>query len=670
MPDSSPLALSAGVIAAVAAIVVGFAAFWSNPRRTVNRAFFAASLHVAFWLICVNQAVKNGPDGQTWLRTASIVGAFIIMPLWFIKEVVASGGELPRTIWARSIRWVSACAAIASLSLTEWFVARESSKENPGIGAGYYVFTVCLVVLFGFLCRDTLREARAQTGLKRLELQIVLLGGSAAAFAVIFLMVLRGVTHWSILVELIQPLVVLLFYAGTAVAITTSRVFNARQILAVGFQKLCLVSVVAVTAYAIDVTLADVLSTPVALLITVGLGLSLASVLKAWLDRLFEFYPQGKTARQAAFSAAQRERSVDKLEAAFTSVLVGWGHADRAIIISGDKQSLRGPSLELDGDGLVMRAMRSLRWATPERLTRERQTAERVALLNFLTERQLGILVIEEGLALTVLAGVGISASRRPFTYPQVTQLMELASIMESALERAHFSAKIQHTEQLATVGLLGASLAHEIRNPLVSIKTFVQLLPTHHHDPAFREKFFKLIGDEVGRIDQLTEQLLDLSSPRAYAAEPVDLHPLLLSSLDLVAAKASHKDVRFLTEFQAAPDRAYTDASAAKQVMLNLCFNAIQAVDSHSAEDRWVKIATRNTSQGIEMAVADSGPGISPEIRPKLFQPFQTTKSSGFGLGLAICSDILTNLNASITVDPPEPGRGATFRVTFPCQP
>jgi signal transduction histidine kinase len=233
-----------------------------------------------------------------------------------------------------------------------------------------------------------------------------------------------------------------------------------------------------------------------------------------------------------------------------------------------------------------------------------------------------------------------------------------------------HYSSKVQHAEQLATVGLLGASVAHEIRNPLVSIKTFVQLLPTHHQDPRFREKFFKLIGDEVTRIDQLTEQLLDLASPRTYAAAQLELHPVLRSSLELVAAKAAHRQVRLITELHADPDRAYTDASAAKQVMLNLCFNAIQAVEAQPPDARWIKLATRNVGTGIEMAVSDSGPGIAPEIRPKLFQPFQTTKSSGFGLGLAICSDILANLNASISVDPTEPGRGATFRVVFPCQP
>jgi signal transduction histidine kinase len=277
------------------------------------------------------------------------------------------------------------------------------------------------------------------------------------------------------------------------------------------------------------------------------------------------------------------------------------------------------------------------------------------------------VLVMGDGPTLTVLIGVGVPASRRPFTYPQVTQLMELTSIIESALERSHYSVKAQHAEQLATVGLLGASLAHEIRNPLVTIKTFVQLLPQHHDDPLFRDKFFRLIGDEVSRIDRLTEQLLDLASPRAYTAVPVSLHPLLQESLDLVATKAAHRQISIHTDFGAAPDVVLADAAATKQVVLNLCFNAIHAVENRDG-DRWIQVATRNEADGIDMTVTDNGAGISPEILPRLFQPFQTTKSSGFGLGLAICSDILSGLKATIAVDPPRPGSGATFRVHFPC--
>jgi len=228
---------------------------------------------------------------------------------------------------------------------------------------------------------------------------------------------------------------------------------------------------------------------------------------------------------------------------------------------------------------------------------------------------------------------------------------------------------KIQHSEQLATVGLLGASLAHEIRNPLVSVKAIVQLLPTRYQEAEFRDKFFRLISDEVVRIDRLTEQLLDLASPRVYTARPIELHSLLKSSLELVGPRATDKNVQVISEFNAVPDTAFTDPAAVTQALLNLCFNAIQALDTRQ-KGRWVKVSTRNTEKGIELAVSDNGPGITPEMRIRLFKPFQTTKSSGFGLGLTVCRDILASLKAPITVDKPTPGNGATFRITFPCPP
>jgi signal transduction histidine kinase len=287
----------------------------------------------------------------------------------------------------------------------------------------------------------------------------------------------------------------------------------------------------------------------------------------------------------------------------------------------------------------------------------------------FLAEHRLGAAVFCETPMLSVVVGVGVPASHRAFTYPQITQLQELAAIIEGALERTLMVLKIQHTEQLATVGLLGASLAHEIRNPLVSIKAIVQLLPTRYQEEKFREKFFRLISDEVVRIDRLTEQLLDLASPHVYVARPIDLHLLLKSSLELVAPRANDKQVRIISEFDAAPDKAFTDPAAVTQVLLNLCFNAIQALEIRP-DDRWVKVTTRNTEGGIELAVTDNGPGITPEMRIRLFKPFNTTKSTGFGLGLTVCRDILASLKAPISIDKPTPGQGATFRVTFPCPP
>jgi signal transduction histidine kinase len=148
-----------------------------------------------------------------------------------------------------------------------------------------------------------------------------------------------------------------------------------------------------------------------------------------------------------------------------------------------------------------------------------------------------------------------------------------------------------------------------------------------------------------------------------------VEVHELLRSCLDLMAAKAEDKKVRLLTEFQTGSSEVFTDPNAIKQVMLNLGFNAIQALERHNGE-RWLRLSTRKVADNVEIAVEDSGPGLAPEVWARLFQPFQSTKSSGFGLGLAICKDILSSLQASITADPPETGRGATFRIVLPCPP
>jgi signal transduction histidine kinase len=656
------------LVASAAASCVGFAAIWANPRRPINRLFFTASMHVALWLIC-RYSASAGKDLSMY-RVTTAVGAMLHFHLWLIKETVVDSSELLKQKLRRGRWWLLGGISLALICSTEWFIP---TPESPGMphqyGVGYFVYGGGLLLLFCALTVETFRQVKTVLGVQRIELQLLLVGGSATAIVVIQLMVLRSIFEAEWMAHLV-PYAVLAFYAVTVVSITTSRVFDARQLLFVSIHRLCLVAIVSAGAYPLSQIINSLLSPTFTLLLVTGFSLWLAGIVRRWLDGVLQYYPRDGSARQAALTAAQQERRVDSLEKSFLNILKGWGQSERSYVCSCPKKSFE----ETDLHGLsvqnVVRIMRGLKWATPERVARERRTSDSEVVEKFMRERELGALLIEDGLTLSVLVGVGIPASRRPYTYPQVQDLVEIGSIMGSAIERTHFSSKVQHTEQLATVGLLGASLAHEIRNPLVSIKTFVQLLPSHYNEAAFREKFFRLILDEVNRIDQLTDQLLDLASPRAYLAQQIELHSVIRASLDLVATKAAHRQIQMLTDFAANPDCAFTDSSAAKQVIINLCFNAIQAIESHDCPEKWVKVATRNRSNQIEILIVDSGPGIPPEMRPRLFQPFQTTKSTGFGLGLAICNDILVNLNASISVDPSEEGKGATFRIIFPCQP
>jgi signal transduction histidine kinase len=659
---------TASFASAIVALTGGLI-FWSNPTRAVNRAVLTCSLHIAAWLFSLHLAV-TAADGLIWLRWTCAIGAFTPLHFWLVKESIGAGLDIFDLRWLRRAwAWGVVAALLSALCFTDFFIPIHSTSTSRLYGWGYYAFIFGILGLYGALFRSAYRDINTVTGSRKLELQVWLGGGCATAIAILALMVLGALTHDRRYIRL-QPLVVLVFYAGTAYAITTHRIFDARYILQVGMRKIALLLIVATVAYGADKVFDLLLPESFAFVLTTAFVLWSGATLNAWLNRRLQFYPQAAQARAAAFEISRRTARSEELEREFLPILKGWGQTEYAVILSGGSGSgVRGGDVELAEDSPVLAAMRELHWVTPERLVREKPTPLRDVVRQFLEEQKLGALVAEIGPALTVLVGVGVPASRRPFTFPQVTQLMELASIFESALERALYSLKAQHAEQLATVGLLGASLAHEIRNPLVTIKTFVHLLPQHHGDPAFREKFFRLIGEEVSRIDRLTVQLLDLAAPRVYAAQEVPLHSVLNSSLELVTPKANDRAVRIVTEFRAAPDLVLTDPTAARQVLLNLCFNAIQAVDGRTAEP-WLKVSTRRVPEGVELAVSDNGPGIAPEIMPRLFQPFASTKTSGFGLGLAICSDILSGLGASITVDLPQPGCGATFRVIFPCPP
>jgi signal transduction histidine kinase len=668
MSGAQPIAFNPSLIAAVAAAIVGFAAFWANPERGTNRAFFSCSIHAAAWLITLQLALTaQQGQGLFWLQLSCSVGGLLPLHIWVIQQILSDRLEKTVGSWLRANwLWLGLSLCLAIVPFTDFFIPPHSTATSRLRGWGYYGYMLVDGGLYCALFVDAFRRSKTLVGVRRLELQVWLAGACLIAVVVLGLMAAAELGKNRSLLRL-QPLVIFVFYGATAYAITSHRIFNARQVLLWVSQKLLLVGTVAALVYVVDVALQIFIPEPFDFLITTAIGLWFAGTFNRWLDRILHIYPEAQIARQAAFAAARSESKTDELERAFLEILKGWGHSTSALVLAGTKESYRGTGIELPGENLVVTALRQLRWATPERLTRERTSPERVAVAGFLVENNLGALVITEGQTLSLIVGVGVPVSRRPFTYPQITQLSEIGSIMVGALERAHLAIKAQHAEQLATVGLLGASFAHEIRNPLVTIKTFVQLLPNHYQDPVFREKFFALIGDEVSRIDRLTEQLLDLASPRAYHARPIELHPILRTSVELVAAKATDKRIELFTDFRADSDRVLTDPSATKQVLLNLCFNAIQAVELVTGE-RWVKIATCNVDGGVEVIVSDSGPGIAPEIRPRLFQPFQTTKSSGFGLGLAICRDILGGLDATIAVDPSQPGQGATFRIVFPC--
>jgi signal transduction histidine kinase len=210
--------------------------------------------------------------------------------------------------------------------------------------------------------------------------------------------------------------------------------------------------------------------------------------------------------------------------------------------------------------------------------------------------------------------------------------------------------------------------MAHEIKNPLVTIKTFTELLPTRYEDPDFRETFFSLVGGEVRRIDTIVNQLLRFARPSKPMLAPTRLHEVLDNALKLLGQQFRNRNIRVVQAFEAPHDDVSADADQLSQALINMMLNAADSMPNGgtlTVTTRAVGAAGQQPA-GLEITIRDTGEGIRPENLAHVFDPFFTTKSQGTGLGLSVAHGIVQDHGGSIDVES-EVGRGTVFRIVLP---
>ncbi len=237
---------------------------------------------------------------------------------------------------------------------------------------------------------------------------------------------------------------------------------------------------------------------------------------------------------------------------------------------------------------------------------------------------------------------------------------------------------QIRRSDRLASLGTLSAGMAHEIKNPLVSIKTFAQLLPERYQDSDFRETFFSLIGHEVDRIDSLVNQLLRFARPAKPLLKPMHVHEVLEKALLLIGHRLYQKNIKLTRSWHADVDTIRADADQIEQVFLNFFINALDAMKPGGSLTVTTEIGTTETwptalpddageaREILRVSVEDDGSGIKPEDVAHVFDPFFTTKDYGTGLGLSVVHGIVQEHGGQIEVES-ELARGTSFHILLP---
>ena len=224
-----------------------------------------------------------------------------------------------------------------------------------------------------------------------------------------------------------------------------------------------------------------------------------------------------------------------------------------------------------------------------------------------------------------------------------------------------------RRSERLASFGALVSGIAHEIKNPLVAIKTFAELLPERFSDTDFRDDFSKVVKTEIDRIDGLVARLRDLAAPTPDTLAPIDLREPISDTLSLLRAQLEHTQTAVDRDLGSSQALVAIDPSQAKQLFLNLLLNAVEAMTPGGHITVRVLRLHRQGQPWIQVTITDTGPGIPDLIRGKIFEPFFTTKARGSGLGLAICRSITDAHRGTIRAESASPGPGTAFIVEFP---
>ena len=215
---------------------------------------------------------------------------------------------------------------------------------------------------------------------------------------------------------------------------------------------------------------------------------------------------------------------------------------------------------------------------------------------------------------------------------------------------------------KMEALGQLVASIAHEIRTPLTSIKTFTEMLPNKYDNADFREKISRFVPQEIERLNRVVNDLLSYANPPTVQRERLPLKSLVDGVLVYFADAISRQGIRLSVDFD---DQlpVWVDRHQMKQVLINVLLNAVQALEGQAAPALRLSAELRDTE--LHLLVTDNGPGISPEVLHKAFEPFYTTKTGGTGLGLFVSYQLARRNDVEIRLESP-PAGGATVRLIF----
>ncbi|MBU1740336.1 MAG: two-component sensor histidine kinase [Proteobacteria bacterium] len=266
-----------------------------------------------------------------------------------------------------------------------------------------------------------------------------------------------------------------------------------------------------------------------------------------------------------------------------------------------------------------------------------------------------------------IFIGVGLLVTALIFVFLRAIVIRGERILERRTKERQKLEEQLNQAERLATLGRMIAAVSHEIRNPLGIIRSTAELMAGRAPGDSREGRLVSVIIEESSRLNRIVTEFLDFARPQRPDSAPCRVEDVLDRNLTFLAPELDKHHIKAVRRFTPDPQSIIADQDLLYRAFLNLFVNAIQAMPRGGT----ITVGTSPLANGAKaVTITDTGDGIDPEVREKIFTPFFTTKEKGSGLGLAIVHSLIVEEHRGRVSLESQPGKGTTVRITLPVEP
>jgi len=605
----------------IASVVLSFVVLLYGKDKIPNRYLALCTFAIGVW--CIGQffgAINSNKDNVLFWTRVNIGGA-IFIPVFYLSFIYSFTGEIKAK---RKI--VITFFAIAFLFLlsdfTRFFIADVGPRFDYPFyllpGPFYYLFPVYLIFAISLAFSNLKEFVKRSSGNRRNQTKYLFwasvlgFGGGITAFFPAFNIPLPSLAHYFVPLYVAITVYAILKHnlLDIRILVRTGLTYSVMTLLFSGFYILLLIMF---SKFFQEITgWNSIYVTAVLVFVFISLFEPIRRIVQNALDRLFfhQKYEYARTIKDlsdAAVSIFNKEELLNKVTETIKSTM-----KVSSVEISSKDEEISGfdLSLPMKANGRI------------------------VGRLN-----------------------LGHKMSGEMFSKEDIDLLSTLANQVAISIENSNLHQQILHSDKLAALGTMAAGLAHEIKNPLASMKGMTQVLPENILDKEFIDKYLDIIPRQIDRINSIVEKLMKVAKSKDISKEDVDLKDVLSEIIKLVENNCEKRNI--LLHLDVCSLIVEGNREQLMQAFMNLVLNALDAMQYGG--DLFIK--TKFEGEKGLIVVSDTGEGISKENLGKIFDPFFTTKENGTGMGLAIFYRIITEHNGIVKVES-EKGKGTTFKI------